>query len=83
MENIKSLLKLEFKINRKNGGKIKNTISSILFAILTICLMGVISYFVITSLFLVGGSNKKGLFSFIILALQVIIFSYTISNQQC
>lgn len=81
MENIKSLLKLEFKINRKNGEKIKNTISSILFAILTICLMGVISYFVITSLFLVGGSNKKGLFSFIILALQVIIFFYTISNQ--
>ena len=80
MGSIKALLSLEFKINRKQYGKLKNSLTNIFVAIFSILLVGVISYFVITSLFIVGGINTKGLGSFIVLALQVILFFYAISK---
>lgn len=81
MNNIKTLFGLEQKLNRRPGSKTKNLVLSFVYALLTIAVLGVVSYYAIIALAIVGGGDFVGLISFVVLTLMVVLFFYTIANQ--
>lgn len=82
MNNIKTLIGLEFKLNRKPGSKKKNIILNILFGILSFLAIALVSYIAVYALILMGiGGDIIGVCSFLVLVIMIILFVYSITNQ--